>query len=99
MEGPGPYVQHLSQIGSILDHLRHERVVVLLLDGELRTFNCQFLFVFWQLPARFRRPSSSASAKVSQLKSLGFREARFEKLEIEKLHFEAGSFVLELLSF
>ena len=31
--------------------------------------------------------------------SLGFREARFEKLEIEKLHFEAGSFVLELLSF
>ena len=31
--------------------------------------------------------------------TLIFREARFEKLEIEKLHFEAGSFVLELLAF
>ena len=30
--------------------------------------------------------------------SLSFREARFEKLEIEKLHFGAGSFVLELLA-
>ena len=30
--------------------------------------------------------------------SLSFREARFEKLEIEKLHFEAGSFILELLA-
>ena len=29
---------------------------------------------------------------------LSFREARFEKLEIEKLHFEAGSFILELLA-
>ena len=31
--------------------------------------------------------------------SLAFREARFEKLEIEKLNFEAGSSVLKLLKF
>ena len=42
---------------------------------------------------------SGFAKKAGGDRSLGFREARFEKLENEKLHFEAGSFVLELLSF
>ena len=36
---------------------------------------------------------------VERLQTLAFREARFEKLEIEKLNFEAGSSVLKLLKF
>ena len=42
---------------------------------------------------------SGFAKKAGGDRSLGFREARFEKRENEKLHFEAGSFVLELLSF
>ena len=43
--------------------------------------------------------SPGPGQKCKMWTTLGFREARSEKLENEKLDFEAGSFVLELLSF
>ena len=47
-------------------------------------------------PVRGEPESSSGSSYPT---ALAFREARFEKLEIEKLNFEAGSSVLKLLKF
>eukprot|EP00435_Cladocopium_sp_Y103_P026888 s2772_g6.t1 len=53
-------------------------------------------FACWTDAAVGNRPDMSSTG--GYMIALSFREARFEKLEIEKLHFGAGSFVLELLA-
>ena len=68
---------------------------------ETETFLSQFYFRFARV-CNLAHPLDNVVFNVAEIvrhHSLVFREARFEKLENEKLHFEAGSFVLELLSF